>query len=330
MEVNLGRIAIEISLPLRSLSTLLILITFTILSYLFMTKVRRRRVLKFANVYTLRTIHGFKSISPSPLILISKILVVSLLFLVATESIRIMTRSPISDTDICFAIDTSPTMLLPDYKPNRIEFVKSIILKWLDEIPPGVQICIVKFSNKPYPVTTLTNDRIKIERSVSEITVDLNSSGTAIGDAIFEATSILSTSKKKRYLILITDGKNNIGRNLSEAVRVAKEENVNVYVVGIGPTNETIRMFNELKEIAERMNISFTFPEVDEEGLRKVSEETGGEFFYVVDENKFKEAMNKIIVRESMVSLNTDYYILLFISALLGLELILFSVLGAV
>ncbi len=330
MEIDILGIKVLVDIPLRSMGMLIILWIFVIGSYILMAKMRKGRVIKFANVHTLKTVHGYKSIVPSPLLLLTKLVVVTLLFLVATESIQLSIMRPVANTDFCIAIDTSTTMLLPDYEPNRLEFVKETVLKWINELPGASKICVIKFSDKAVPLTPLTTNIFEIENKIRSIRAETNESGTAIGEAVFSASSVLSTTKKQRFLILITDGKNTVGRNVTQAIEEARSKNVIIYPIGIGVTNETREMISELQKIAERKKIKFSFPIVDERDLKKLAEETGGKFFFVTDENAFKEAMKDIVVKNERIPLNSDYYILIFISVLLALELLIFSKFGAI
>jgi len=308
---------------------LILLLGIVVASYILMVRMRKQRILKFANFYTLKKIHGYKSLLPSPFLLIMKLITVTLLFLVATESIQVSIVRPVANTDFCIAIDTSPTMLLPDYEPNRIEFAKKTILEWINQLPGASKLCVIKFSDKAIPLTPLTLNTFEIKNKIESLTVDTNASGTAIGEAIFTASGILRESEKQRFLIIITDGENNAGRNLTLALKEALDKNIIIYTVGIGITNETKELIKELEKVAKRKGIEFSFPKLDEKGLRKISEETGGKFFFVTNETAFEEAMKNIIVKNERIPLNSDYYVLLFISILIALELLIFSKFGA-
>ncbi len=330
MEINLLGVKIVITLPSRSLGMLILLLGIVTVSYLLMTKMRKERVLKFANFYTLRKIHGYKSIVPSIWILLIKLFIVTLLFLVATDSIEISMVRPVANTDFCIAIDVSQTMLLPDYSPNRLEFVKKTVENWLDELPGASKICVLKFADSASPVVPLTGDIFKIRKKIEKISITPNNTGTALGEAIVLGSSMLAQSDKQRFLILITDGKNNAGRSLEEALKIAREKNVIIYAIGIGLTNETRKIYEQLAEIARKRGIKFNFPELDTEQLKMIARETGGKFFFVTNEKAFEESMKNVLVKNERIPLNSDYYVLLFISLLVALELLVFSKFGAV
>ncbi len=330
MEIEFLGIKVVIMLPWRSVGMLLLLLAIVTISYILMTKMRKDRILKFANFHTLKKVHGYKSIVPSPWLLAVKLITVTLLFLVATESIQVSLVKPVANTDFCIAVDVSQTMLLPDYEPNRIEFAKQTILNWMDSLPGASKLCVIKFSERAAPLTSLTLNTFEIKNKILSLKVESNSSGTAIGEAIFAGASVLADSDKQRFLIIITDGENNAGRNLTLALKEARDKKIVIYTIGIGVTNETRELISELEKVAKKKGIKFSFPKLDDRNLRKISQETGGKFFFVTNETAFEESMKNIVVKNERIPLNSDYYVLLFISILIALELLLFSKFGAV
>lgn len=331
MELIIGSLKIMIDIPMRSLIMLFLLVVFTIVSYVIMIRLRRSRVTKFANYATLKRVHGYKVWFPHPSILFIKIVVVVLLFLIATESLQISLVKKVSNADFVIVLDTSLSMLIPDYEPNRIEFAKNISMKF-SEVMKESKIGIVKFSEKAVPLTKLTNNIFEVEKAIKSVGVDLTSPGSAIGDAVALACSMLSQSEReKRIVILITDGKTNIGRNVSEALEDCIEANVTIFSIGIVPTEKTKQMFSRLEEIMKDLNYSeaISYPIPDENELKTIADKTNGEVFSVKDEKMFESVISKISFEEKKVILNSDYYILLFISFFLIVELMLYARLGA-
>lgn len=330
MEISFFDLKIYINIPFRSIGILTILILLTLLAYFLMIKIRKKRVLKFSNYPALKKVYGAGFHIPHPGILILKILLISLIFLVATESIQINIVRPVANADFVLVIDTSPTLLMPDYYPNRLEIAKEVSLKWISKLPEATKIGIVTFSERASPLSPLTTNGFELENKIKSITVNLNSSGKAIGDALELATSMLSQSEKQRFVILITDGKSNTGKNVSEVLDDCKNNKVVVYSIGIGKTEESEALFEKLKELVKDYNVSITFPEIDEEELNLISSETGGKFFLANSTEKIEEAMKDIVIKNERIPLNSDYYMLIFISFLLILELIVYSKLGAI
>lgn len=335
MELDIFGLKVIITLPYKSLGILFFLISLTIVSYFLMVKLRKKRIIKFANYQTLKRVYGKRFFIPHPILLITKIITITLLFLVATEAIQLNIMRPVANTDFVIAIDASQTMLIPDYTPNRLEKAKEIAIKWLNVLPEATKIGVIKFSSQAVPVTVPTTNFFEVENAIKSIEVDLNASGTAIGDAIITAASLLADSPKQKMLILITDGKNNIGTNISIAIKRAKEENLIIYAIGVGNNEKTKELFEALKDVLIKAKIKGTqynlsYPELDMESLRKIAMETGGKAFHVKNEKMFEEALQQIVIKNERIPLNSDYYILIFISILIILELLIFSKFGAI
>ena len=335
MELDIFGLKIIITLPYKSLGMLFTLIALTVVSYFLMVRMRKKRIIKFGNYQTLKKIYGKKIVIPHPALLITKVIIVTLLFLVATEAIQLNIMKPVANTDFVIAIDASQTMLIPDYEPNRLEKAKEIAIRWLNFLPSASKIGVVKFSSTATTLVVPTTNFFEVENAIKSLKVDLNTSGTAIGDAIITSVSLLANSPKQKMLILITDGKNNAGRNITEAIEKAREKKVIIYTIGVGNNEKTKELYESLKDILKRSNIkgiqyNFSYPELDMDTLKEIAEETGGKSFHVTNEKMFEEALKQIIIKNERVPLNSDYYILLFISFLIILELLIFSKFGAI
>lgn len=338
MELDVFGLKIIIYLPYKSLGMLFFLIGLTVTSYLLVVRMRRKRVTRFGNFRTLKKVHGYRMLIPHPILLLTKIAIVTLLFLVATESIQINMVRPVANTDFVIAIDASQTMLMPDYTPNRLEKAKEVAIKWLNYLPDTTKIGVIKFSDKAIPVTSLTNNFGEIRNGILSIKVDLNSSGTAIGDALLLGSSMLSHSNKQKMIILITDGKNNVGENITKAMTELKKNNIVVYAIGVGNNKMTEEFYKQLQDIVKKSkyisgyvgNTTIEYPELDMETLNKIAEETGGKAFEVTNETVFNDALKQIIVKNERIPLNSDYYVLMFISILLITELLVFAKFGAI
>ncbi|HDD46268.1 MAG TPA: VWA domain-containing protein [Candidatus Aenigmarchaeota archaeon] len=327
-----------IEVPYRSIYLLLILVTLTIFAYLIMVRMRKKRIIKLGNFETLKRVEGYKRFSLSPILLLIKIITITLIFLVATNSIQINVMKPVANTDFVLAIDASSSMLTPDYTPNRLEVAKGLAIKWLSRLPEATKIGVVKFAGHAYQVIEPTTNFDKIKESIKNINA-INDAGTAIGDALILGTSMLKSSKKEKMIILITDGKNNEGTNITRALDEVTDKGVIVYSVGIGNNEKTKEFFEELQKSLNESKIikslgldikNYTMPEMDFETLQMIANMTNGRAFHVTNETLLESALQQIIVKNERIPLDSEYYILLFIAILIILELVLFSKFGAI
>lgn len=211
------------------------------------------------------------------------ILRIILIILVVCVLARPQSKHSWSDTDVegidmMLSVDVSTSMLAQDFKPNRVEALRTIAQRFIQK-RMNDNIGLTFFAGEAYTQCPLTTDHAALmnlyacadTRMAANGTID---DGTAIGDGIMNSLIRLRDSKaKSKVIILLTDGVNNAG-NISPvtAAEIAKKQNVRIYTIGIGttgmapyplPTGGTIRLPVE----------------IDEATMTKISKETGGKYF---------------------------------------------------
>ncbi len=207
------------------------------------------------------------------------------------ESTRIKTTSGI---DIVMAIDVSASMLARDLKPNRLEALKDVAARFINE-RPNDRIGLVEYAGESYTKTPLTSDKSIVLSSLKDIKYNtIIEGGTAIGMGLATAVNRLKESRaKSKVIILLTDGVNNTGfidpRTASE---LAVEFGIKTYTIGLG-TNGLA-----LSPIAIRPNGDFQYGnvqvEIDEELLKEIAQTTGGKYFRATNNTKLKEIYDEI------------------------------------
>ena len=287
---------------------LIILIGIVLLFYLFSRRLSKKRVITFGNFEVLEKVTGRKILTPSIIPLILRILALFLI-IISISNPKLTYMSSSSDTDYVLAIDTSSSMLTPDLTPNRLEVAKDISSEFIKSLE-NTKIGIVTFAGKAYTKTGLTDDTTKLELIIDDINVE-TPAGTAIGDAIITSTSLLAGQEdnKNKTIILITDGRNNVGVPLNQTIETLKSNHIKVYTIGIGGniSKMNITMPSEMKEknatVAE-------FPNLDENTLKYIANQTGGQYFRVTDVQSFRDAL-KSTIKQKRVTIQPTFYLLL-------------------
>ena len=180
--------------------------------------------------------------------------------------------------DIVIALDTSPSMLIKDYKNNtRINVAKGILANFVDK-RKNDRMGIVVFSTNSMIKSPATTNTDLLKRIISKIEIDPRKEGTtSIGVGMASAINRLiklkdNTESKSKILILVTDGKNNSGEITPQAATdMAKQLGIKVYTVGIGSSEE-----------------------LDFELLGNIAKGTGGKFFHASTSNNIEEAFTEI------------------------------------
>ena len=210
--------------------------------------------------------------------------------------------------DIVMAIDLSSSMLAKDLKPNRMEALKDVATKFVEN-RPNDRIGIVVYAGEAYTKTPVTTDKAIVLDALKEIKFDnIIQDGTAIGMGLSTAVNRLKDSKaKSKVIILLTDGVNNAGFIEPEtAAQIAKEFGIKVYTVGIGS--------NGMAEFpyALASNGSFIYKmmkvEIDEQLMKNIATTTSGKYFRASSNSKLESIYNEINKLETTEIEELKYY----------------------
>lgn len=183
--------------------------------------------------------------------------------------------------DIVFVLDVSASMIAKDFEPNRLEAVKGMLKKMIQEKEPQQQMSIVLFAGEAMILCPLTTDSTQLLEKIKPIEVDKLANGTAIGMGIMFGLYELSESNSpKKDIIVLTDGINN-NETYSPilAAQIANQKKVKIHSFGVGCNGKA------LTPVAKRFDGSFVFAnttvEIDEEFLRLVGGKTNGNYLRV-------------------------------------------------
>jgi len=232
-----------------------------------------------------------------PLLFVLRLLTVSAL-IVAMARPRTVDETTKTKTtqgiDIVIAIDVSASMLARDLKPNRLEALKDVAARFIND-RPNDRIGIVEYAGESYTKTPLTSDKSIVLSALKDIKYNtIIEGGTAIGMGLGTSINRLKDSRaKSKVIILMTDGVNNSGvidpRIASE---LAVEFGIKVYTIGLGSNGMAI------SPIGIRSDGSFQYGqqkvEIDEALLKEIAKKTGGEYFRATNNTKLQEIYDEI------------------------------------
>jgi Ca-activated chloride channel family protein len=199
--------------------------------------------------------------------------------------------------DIVLGLDVSGSMQALDFKVdnqrvNRIEVVKSVVSKFIDERPDD-RIGLIAFAGAPYLVSPITLDHDWLQQNLERVSVGAVDDGTAIGSAIAACVNRLRlTPAKSKVVILLTDGVNNTGKiSPLAAAEAARVMGVKIYTVGVGVRgNAPI----PIRDAAGNTRLITVKVDVDEKTLQAVADETGGKFYRATDTDSLQKIYEQI------------------------------------
>jgi Ca-activated chloride channel family protein len=199
--------------------------------------------------------------------------------------------------DIVLALDVSGSMQALDFeidhqRVNRIEVVKSVVAKFIDE-RTNDRIGLIAFAGAPYLVSPLTLDHDWLQQNLERVTTGAADDGTAIGMAIAAGVNRLrATNAKSKVVILLTDGMNNTGKlSPLAAAEAAKALGMKVYTIAVGVRG---RAPLPVKDEAGNTRIIMAKVDVDEKTLQTIADETGGTFYRATDTESLRKIYDQI------------------------------------
>jgi len=183
--------------------------------------------------------------------------------------------------DMVFLLDLSSSMNAQDVAPSRLEKASKLISETLGQLG-GDRAALVAFAANAYTISPLTNDYAAIESYLQNVNTDLISSqGTNYLNAINEAIkSFKGNSNSSKLIVLISDGEDNED-TLNQAVKMAKDNDVNIVTVGVG----TLKggpipvYYNGYSEDFKKDETGSTvITKLEDKNLRKLAKDTNGEY----------------------------------------------------
>ena len=198
--------------------------------------------------------------------------------------------------DIELVVDVSGSMRALDFeidgeRRDRLYVTKQVLAEFIQG-RIGDRMGLVVFAGLPYTQCPLTLDYGAVLSLLARAEIGMVEDGTAIGSAIGTAIMRLRESDaESRVMILLTDGINNAGKvSPDTAANLAKESGIKIYAVGVGKKGLVPYPIRDM--FGTRLQ-RVSLP-VDDEGLTRIAETTGGRYWRATDTNALREIYAEI------------------------------------
>ena len=192
--------------------------------------------------------------------------------------------------NIVLTLDVSGSMQEQDFSKDgrhvtRLQIVKQLAEDFFEH-RQGDNLGLVIFGSEAYTYVPLSPDTQTLNSLLDEIDIGIAGQQTAMGDALALAVQTVSAvPENARIVILMSDGYANAGViQMDEALQVAKKAGVKVYTIGIGSEPKDFLGFVQINPSAD----------LDEETLKKVATETGGQYFRATTTENLQQIYNII------------------------------------
>jgi len=293
----------------------LLSIPFLIYSHFYLLKHTKQKAMKFANFDALKRVTGEKLITKNIILLILRSILLTCIIL-AVSGMTIWYSGLVNQNDFIIAIDVSASMGAQDIQPNRLEAAKSYAKEIIDNLKTVSNIGVVTFSGTTFIDSAPINNKDTLKKTIDAIELS-KAGGTDIAGALITSTNMLQSSAKGKTIIIMTDGSNTVGAFISDSVKnaldYAKKNHIIVHAIGIGSESGPIGY------LPQYYNVSAIY---NENTLLDITNQTGGEYFRVIENADLREAEDKMeeASTKAMIPIRMSYGLMLIVLLLLFVE----------
>lgn len=173
---------------------------------------------------------------------------------------------------VVVALDTSISMEALDVEPNRISAARASAKAFVQGLPERFNVGLVSFSGSASVVVPATQDHELVVRAVDALQLGPS---TAIGEAVFASLEAVRSvpgepgqDPPPARIVLLSDGTNTVGREVSNAAQAAAEAGVPVSTIAYGTPDGVVEVQGETIPVP-----------VDVPALARLAQATGGSSF---------------------------------------------------
>ncbi|MFB6145132.1 MAG: VWA domain-containing protein [Candidatus Nanohaloarchaea archaeon] len=255
-----------------------------ILFYLGAKQKKKQRAMKFGNYETLQKVAGKEFLKSSNIVLIIRLLALTLL-VVGISSPVIVQTVPSTRSDYMLAIDSSSSMLSSDIQPTRFDAAKSVTKEFVQRLGNNSEVGVVAFAGK-VRTKKMTDNKQEVVNYINKLETG-TTAGTAMGDALYSATSLLIGSNRSKTIMLVTDGRSNVGIAVNKSISFAQRNNVTVNAIGIGEKRTNDQQFGMING---KNATKADYPNLNTTELYRITNATGGNLTTVSNKSSLKKA----------------------------------------
>jgi len=258
---------------------LLLAVSALLVAYLIVLRLRRRYVMRFANLALLERVapkrQGWARHVPTGL------------FLVALAGLTVALAGPTAQhkvprnrATVMLAIDVSLSMDSTDVAPTRLKAAQAAGKAFIDGLTPGVNLGVVAFAGTATVLVSPTADRAAPKAAIDNLKL---AERTATGEAIFTCLQAIDTvaavlpgggAPPPARIVLLSDGAQTVPeftddpRGSFTAAAEAKKKSVPVSTISFGTRYGTVNINGTRAPVP-----------VDEPSMRQIATIAGGDFY---------------------------------------------------
>lgn len=282
----------------------LLLVPLFVFVYFFGLMYSKKKSMVFSNFHAIERFYDVELFSKNFLALYVNLAILVLLVL-SLAGTGVSFTADTSVFSYVIAIDSSSSMSSDDVFPSRLDAAKSGAKRFVELLPVGVEVGILEFAGDAKVLQVLDSNKFKTNIAIDSVKYS-DVQGTNIYNALIGADKLFE-DRQLKSVILISDGQLNVG-DVSKVIKYISRNGLTVNTVAVGSEEGGVTGFN-------------TISTVDEDILKSLAFNSGGEFFRVKDVRDFDLLFDTLMnTMEAEVTVDLSFYFL--IGAILMLTLL--------
>ncbi|GLY51676.1 VWA domain-containing protein [Lentzea sp. NBRC 102530] len=243
-------------------------------AYVFVQRLRRKRVLRFTNLELLERVAP-KRERWSRHVPAAFLLAALALLTVALAGPTSEQRVPRNRATVMLVVDVSLSMKATDVKPSRLEAAQVAAKSFAEGLTPGINLGLISFAGSATVLVAPTTDRAAVSQSIDGLKL---AQSTATGDALVAAMASIDSFGKvvggaegppPARIVLMTDGKETVGtRKAFDAAEDAKKAGTPISTISFGTEDGVVDIEGRQQSVP-----------VDDDSMKEIAKISGGEFF---------------------------------------------------
>ena len=267
---------------------ILLVIPLLVAAYIFATRRKNRRGMRFTNTSMLDVVVPKQSQWRRHLAVALSLL--SLITLTAAFARpKTSVDVPRERATIVVVLDASLSMQATDVKPSRLDAAKAAAIDFVQSLPEKYNVAVVSMAGNASILVPPTLAHNTVENAILGIQLQ---ESTALGEGIATAMRALQQAPKDPKnpnsvapgaIVLLSDGSNTAGRAPQQAAAEARKAKVPVYTIAYGTENGYVDLEGKREPVP-----------VDHNQMRDIARLSGGQYFAAATAEELKTVYESI------------------------------------
>lgn len=267
---------------------ILLVIPLLVAAYVFATRRKNRRGMRFTNTSMLDVVIPRQSQWRRHLaVALSLLSLVTLTAAFARPTTEV--DVPRERATVVLVIDASLSMQATDVAPSRLDAAKQAAIGFVNELPEKYNVSVVSMAGATSILVPPTTQHNTVANAINSIQLQ---DSTAIGEGIATAMRALAQAPKDPdkpnsvapgAVVLLSDGSNTTGPAPEQAAVQAKQAGVPIYTIAYGTENGYVDLDGKREPVP-----------VDHEEMQRIAQLSGGDYFSAATPEQLKKVYSNI------------------------------------